>query len=809
MENEDIRRQAEEILAKLTLEEKTSLCSGKDFWHLVSYPEKGIPEVRVSDGPNGLRKTLTSESGTDANASIPATCFPTSATTGCSFDPQLMEKIGSAIGEECREEKIGVLLGPGVNIKRSPLGGRNFEYISEDPLAAGKMASAYIRGVQSQKVGTSLKHFACNNQETGRFVTDSVVDERALHEIYLPAFERAVKESRPWTVMASYNRLWGVYSSENRRLLSDILRKGYGFEGLTISDWGAVNDRPAGIRAGLDLEMPGVCENNDEKIAKAVREGTLTEDALNECVIRIIELVLKCKERQPLVYDRKAHHALAKEAAVKSCVLLKNEGGILPGGTQQKAAVIGTLARKMRYQGAGSSHIVPNRLDCPYDELTHRGLTFDYAPGYKIGKEEPDEELITEACEAAKGKDIVYLFAGLPDRYESEGFDREELFMPSCMTELIRRVSEVNENLAVILFGGSVIDTSWKDSAKAILAAYLPGEAGGEAIADILLGFENPSGKLAESWPLRLEDVPSYSYFPGYPKTVEYRESIFVGYRYYDTAKVSVSYPFGHGLSYTSFEYSDMKMDRTSFDGKGTVTVTCRVKNTGKRKGAEVVQAYISKKDPVLFRAEQELKGFEKIELESGEEKEVRFAFDARDFSFWNVRSGGWSVEGGEYEIRIGASSRDIRLRAVLTADGDGAEEPDYRESAPCYYDLDEKGMEVSVPEFFAVLGRKLPQRTRKPGSPYTINSTIGDIRERKLGQAVVSIAGKVAMKKFSGGENMNVMGKTFDDIPLRILTQMEPNLLPPWKIEAFLEMMNSRYLTGFRKLAGGGKDKK
>ena len=806
MNAEERKERAEEIVRKLTAEEKAALCSGKDFWNLVSYPEKGLPEIRVSDGPNGLRKTHAVETG--ENESIPATCFPTSATTACSFDPSLMKDIGTAIGEECRQENISVLLGPGVNIKRNPLGGRNFEYFSEDPYAAGEMACGFIDGVQSQKVGTSLKHFACNSQEKGRLVTDSVVDDRALREIYLPAFEKAVSRTQPWTVMASYNRLWGVYNSENKKLLTDILRKEFGFKGLVVSDWGAVSDRAAGVKAGCDLEMPYSGPENAEDVLKALKNGSLSEEELDRTAVRIAELILKAQEREPLVYDKKAHHEIARRAAAESCVLLKNEGGLLPGRAQQKTAVIGAMARKMRYQGAGSSHIVPNLLDCPYDELIRHGVSFDYAPGYDLNCEEPDETLIREACAAAKGKDIVYLFAGLPDAYESEGFDREDLFMPSCMTELIRQVSEVNPNLAVILMGGSVIDTSWKTSARSILAAYLPGEAGGEAIADVLLGEVNPSGKLAETWPLKLEDNPSFAYFPGYPKSVEYRESIFVGYRYYDTAKAEVSFPFGHGLSYTSFEYTDLKISRETFDGSGCTEVSCRVKNTGNAAGAEVVQAYISKKDPQLFRAEQELKGFAKIRLEPGEEKEVRFSFGARDFSIWNVRTGGWYIEGGTYEIRIGSSSRDIRLKTEITAAGDPGEEPDYRESAPCYYDLDQKTFDISIPEFYAVLGRKLTRRTRKPGTPYTMNSTLMDLKERKLGQAVLGIGKNVAMKKFGADAASQVMMESMmDDMPFRFLGQMDHKTLPRWKLEAFLEMMNSHYIKGFRELAGKGKE--
>jgi beta-glucosidase len=809
MNDEDIRTRAEEIVKTLTPDEKAVLCSGKDFWNLVSFPEKGLPEIRVSDGPNGLRKTKELETGMNITESIPATCFPTSATTGCSFDPELMKEVGSAIGEECRQEDIAVLLGPGINIKRSPLGGRNFEYISEDPHAAGEMAAAFIEGVQSQNVGTSLKHFACNNQEKGRLVTDSVVDDRALREIYLPAFEKAIRKAKPWTVMCSYNRLWGIHSSENRKLLTDILRKDFGFEGAVMSDWGAVNSRVEGVKAGCDLEMPYTGPENDRKILEAYRNGSLTKEELDRDAARVAELILKAQSRKPMTYDRRAHHEIARKAAARSCVLLKNEGHLLPGSADLKTAVIGAFAKKMRYQGAGSSHIIPNLLDCPYDELIRHGVTFDYAAGYDPDSEEPDEALIREACKAAEGKDIVYLFAGIPDRCESEGFDREDIFMPSCMTELISQVSAVNPNLAVILFGGSVIDTSWKDQARAVVAAYLPGEAGGEAVADILLGIENPSGKLSETWPLHLEDNPSYPYFPGYPKSVEYRESIFVGYRYYDTAGMEVAFPFGHGLSYTEFTYRNLSVEMDHFPEEGAVKVSCSVKNTGKCAGAETVQAYVSKTDPKLFRAEQELKGFQKISLEPGEEKEVRFAFNARDFSLWNVLTGGWFVEGGEYEIRIGSSSRDIRLKERITLQGDEGEEPDYRESAPCYYQLKGKGIDVSIPEFYAVLGRKLTRRVRKPGSPYTMDSTLSDLRERKLGQAVVGIGMKTAMKRIENDPAARAMlGGMADDMPLRFLSQVDSKVLPLWKLEAFLEMMNSHYVKGFRKLSGkGGKE--
>jgi beta-glucosidase len=806
MTENEIQEKARKITASLTLEEKASFCSGKDFWHLKSLPEKGLPEIRVNDGPFGLRIPFVSENGFE-NGSIPATCFPTSAATASSFDVSLMGEIGKALGEECREEGVSVILGPGINIKRNPLGGRNFEYISEDPCLAGKMACAYIDGVQGEGVGTSLKHYSCNSQETGRFVRESVVDDRALREIYLPAFEEAVKKSQPWTIMASYNKIYGKHSTESAKMLTQILRREWGFQGLVVSDWGAVCDRVEGVRAGCDLEMPCTGTENDEKVKRAVRDGTLSEEELDACVSRVAALILRAQDRKPFRYDRKAHHELARKAAAGSAVLLKNEDSILPGHPGQSAAVIGAMAKEMRYQGAGSSHVVPNLLDSPYDEFIRHGVSAVYEPGYDLTKEEPDEELIRKAVEAAKGKEIVYLFAGLPASYEAEGIDRKKIAMPPCMTELIKAVSEVNRSLVVILFGGSAIDVSWRNQAKAILAAYLPGEAGGEAVVDLLLGKENPSGSLAETWPEKLSDVPSCKYFPGYPKSVEYRESIFVGYRYYDTAEVAPAYPFGHGLSYTSFVCQDLETDKDTLSRGGNLTVSLIVKNTGERAGAKAVQLYLAKKDSAVFRAKQELKGFEKVFLLPGEEKKVQFILTPRDFSFWNVKTGGWFVEAGDYEIRIGTSSRDICLTHAVHAEGDSGEMPDYRKDAPCYYTLAEKHMNVSVPEFYAVLGRKLAKRNRKAGDLYTMDSTVGDVKTRKLGQAVIGIGMKVALRRLQKSGDMIGLSDEFENMPLRFFCQMEGRMLPQWKMEAFVEMMNSHYVKGFRKLAGkGGK---
>ncbi|MDR3275971.1 MAG: glycoside hydrolase family 3 C-terminal domain-containing protein [Treponema sp.] len=774
---------AEEILAQLTVGEKASLCSGLDYWKLKAIPRLGIGNVMVSDGPHGLRKQAGASDNLGNNESVPATCFPAACATASSFDPSLLAEIGGAMAEEALKEEVSVILGPGVNIKRSPLCGRNFEYFSEDPYVAGELASAMIGGIQEKGVGTSLKHYAANNQELARLICDSVVDERALREIYLAAFERAVKQAAPWTIMCSYNVINGTYASEHRELLTTILREEWGFKGLVMSDWGATADRPTGIAAGMDLEMPGSGPYNDKQIVKALRRGSLSEADLDKPALRIIELIQKSQKtleaHKGCSFSSDAHHALARKAAAQSAVLLKNEGGSLPLAAGKTVAVIGAFAKTPRFQGGGSSKINPFKVDSPLEALLEAGVPAEYAPGYTLGavtgwisgvvKQEADEEaLIREAVELAAKKDIALVFAGLPDEYESEGYDRKSLDMPDAHNRLIEAVAGANPNTLVVLMTGSPVSLPWADRVKAILLAYLGGEAVGGALADLLTGAVNPSGKLAETWPLSLADTPAYRYFPGV-RTVEYRESVFVGYRYYDTAGKAVAYPLGFGLSYTSFEYSGLSLSRSSFKPGDSVRATITLKNTGAREGAETVQLYVEAGEPAIFRPQKELRGFEKVFLKAGESRSVSFSLDERSFAYYNLPARTWAIEGGEYRVLIGASSRDIRLKAAIQVEGDGKEAllAGLREKAPDYYalkpardtvprELAPGGLDIGAASFEAVLGRPIPQAEpqggRGPGA-FSINTSFEDIKDTFIGRLLWKFLNKEIDRRFPGAE--------------------------------------------------------
>ncbi|MDR3146363.1 MAG: glycoside hydrolase family 3 C-terminal domain-containing protein [Treponema sp.] len=799
-------KRAKELVAQMTLEEKASLCSGRDFWFLKGIPRLGLEPIMVTDGPHGLRKQAGEADHLGVNRSVPATCFPTAAATACSFDRKLLEEIGGAIGEECRAEGVAVLLGPGANIKRSPLCGRNFEYFSEDPLLSGEMAAALIKGVQSQGVGTSLKHYAVNNQETCRMVVNAVVDERALREIYLAGFERAVKKARPWTLMCSYNRVNGVYASEHKRLLTDILRDEWGFEGLVMTDWGAANDRVLGLEAGLDLEMPGSGGVNDAKILEAVKKGVLDEGILNRAAERVTELILKARDRQGAAgasgYDAAAHHALARRAARESAVLLKNDG-ILPVASGVRAALIGAFAKQPRYQGAGSSRINPTRLDNAHDALREQGLDFEYAPGYSLEPgSPPDPKLIGEAADLARGKDLALVFAGLPDEYESEGFDRSSLAMPESHTRLIEAVAAANPNTVVILQCGAPVELPWAGRVKGILLAYLGGQAGGGACADLLLGRFSPSGKLAETFPLRMEDNPSFPRFPGTSKTVEYRESIFTGYRYYDAAKAAPAYHFGFGLSYTAFEYSNLRISAPQWKPGEILTVSLDVRNTGSRRGAEIVLLYLGLETSRIFRAEKELAGFEKIYLEPGETGTLSFTLDAGSFSYYNVPAASWAVEGGVYQIMAAASGRDIRLRGSVTVAGDGREERlrSLAEKAPAYYRLASGNLkippDISGADFEALYGGPLPPDHRLPGEAFTINNTLNDIGDHPAGKAfrdsVLAGIGQAFGAKDEGDESMARMFEAMlGDMPLRGLVMMSQGQLGHEQLSQILAALN------------------
>ena len=650
------------LVAQMTLEEKAGLCSGLDFWHTKPVERLEVPSVMVSDGPHGLRKQDLEADHLGMNTSIEAVCMPAACATAASFDRAMIEKMGQSIGDSCQHEQLSVVLGPAVNIKRSPLCGRNFEYFSEDPYLAGEMSASFINGVQSRNVGTSIKHFAANNQEHRRMSSSSNVDERTLREIYFPAFEISVKKAQPWTVMCSYNRINGVYASEDPWLLTKVLREDWGFEGYVMSDWGAVSNRVAGIKAGLDLEMPSSGGVNDRKIVQAVLTGKLDEKYVDLACERILNINYRYLEnaKPETPWDKEADHALAAKIAGECMVLLKNEEDILPLNKEDKIAFIGEFAEKPRFQGGGSSHINCFKTTSALEAA--EGLSVVYAQGYSVAADEATDDMIAQAVAAAKDAKVAVIFAGLPDSYESEGYDRTHMAMPACQNKLIDAVVEANPNTVVVLHNGSPVEMPWIGKVKAVLETYLGGQAVGTATVDVLFGDVNPSGHLAETFPIKLSDNPSYLFYGGEKDNTDYREGIFVGYRYYDRKEMNVQFPFGHGLSYTTFEYSNLDLSDREITDEDTMTATVTVTNTGSRTGKTVVQLYVRDVQSTVIRPVRELKGFEKVELRPGESKEVTFTLDKRSFAYWNQDIQDWHVETGEFAIEIGQSSRDIQL---------------------------------------------------------------------------------------------------------------------------------------------------
>lgn len=791
-----------ETIQKMTLEEKASLCSGHDYWHSEGVPSAGIPSVMLTDGPHGIRKRAekTSEKSHSILKGAPAICYPTASATACSWDADLLYKMGQALGDECLKERISVLLGPGVNIKRSPLCGRNFEYFSEDPVLAGEMAAAFINGVQSKGIGTSIKHYAVNNQETRRMTVNAVVDERTLRELYLAPFETAVKKAQPWTVMCAYNRLNGVYCAENKWLLTDVLRRDFGFEGIVVTDWGAENDRVEGLLAGQELEMPFSGGANDRKIAQAVRDGKISEGFLDQMVDRLIDLAKKSeKVLGDYTYDAAAHHALAREIAGQCMVLLKNEGGLLPLKKNQRVALIGEMAKRPRYQGAGSSQINPTQLDCAYDTMLQEGIAVDYAPGYSTDRKNKisDDMLLSEAIAKAKGADVAVLFIGLTDEYETEGNDRKHMQLPPLHNRLVNEVSKVNPNVVVVLAGGAAFELPWADRVPAILHSHLCGQAGGSAAVDILFGDVNPCAKLAETYPMVLADVPSTNYFPGTAVSVEYREGIYVGYRYYDKANVGVRFPFGYGLSYTTFEYSDLALSAGSIKDTDTLTVSFQVKNTGGVDGAEIAQVYVADVDSTIYRAPKELKGFRKIFLKAGEEKTVSVTLDKRAFAYYNVALGDWHVESGEFKILVGASSRDIRLEGSVEVQSTvEAEIPDYRASAPSYYSGDL--MHVPDAEFEAVLGHEIPSSVRDERLPLTLTNTFEDAKNGKWGGRINRLMGKML-------DPDSMAGALAVQSPIKLFIVDSMGVFSPEMAEGLLLILNEdKFAKGMGKILKG-----
>lgn len=706
------------LISQMTLEEKASLCSGRNFWNTKPIERLGIPSIMLTDGPHGLRKQGGKEDHLGLNASIPSTCYPVAASLASSWDESLIEEMGKHLGLEAKSEKVSVLLGPGVNIKRSPLCGRNFEYFSEDPLLSGKCGAALIRGIQSNGVSACVKHFAANSQEHLRMTSDSVMDERTLREIYLPAFEIAVKEGKTKSLMTSYNLLNGEFCNENNHLLTDILQNEWGFDGMVVTDWGGNNDRVMGLKAGCNLEMPSTKGETDRQIVKAIGEGRLNEALLDERVDTLLDVIFDTEKelKNACVYDAKEHHAFARKIAAECVVLLKNEKNILPISNDKKIAVIGDFAKIPRYQGAGSSRVNPTMLDNGLEQMKFSGMNvLDYEQGFlRHGKK--SQKMIDSACKLAEKADVVVLWLGLDEGSEAEGVDRTTLSLPENQLVLLKAVCAVNKNIVVVLSCGSIVTMEWDIECNAVLHGYLGGQAGAGAIADILCGKCNPSGKLAETVPLSLDSIASSSYYPGKEATAEYREGIFVGYRYFDTAKKEVKYPFGFGLSYTTFAYSDISIVDNN--------VHFTIENTGKSDGAEVAEVYMSSKASEVFHAEQELCGFACVFLRAGEKQKICIKLNDRAFSYWNVITNSWEIAGGNYEVRVGASSRDIKLKANIERIGTNEILPSDSTIFAPYFSGEVSN--ISDETFKALLGREIPSALWDRNAPLHFNSTIG-----------------------------------------------------------------------------------
>ncbi len=792
----------DKILKEMTLEEKASLASGKTFWLTKPIPRLGVPSVLMTDGPHGLRKEVGAERDEKGRTNVmksseKSTCFPPAVTSASTWDPDLLYRMGQAIGEEAQAQHVSTVLGPGINMKRNPLCGRNFEYFSEDPLLASRLATSFVQGVQSQDVGCSLKHFCGNNQEYNRMSVDTIVDERTLREIYLPAFERTVKDAQPYQVMCSYNKLNGTYLSDNRRMLTDVLRKEWHFDGIVVSDWGATNDRVEGVKAGMDLQMPTCKGIDDRAVVRAVRNGDLDEADLDAMTARLLRYAFRCADGQTgAATDYTKHHALCREIGAKGAVLLKNEG-LLPLRDDETVAVIGKLAEESRYQGAGSSRIECKNLVHLTTALRQEGKKYTYAQGYTLQGDGVDENLLQEAVRTARGKDKVVLVVGLTDAYESEGFDRTHLDLPEGHNKLVEAVLAVNKNVVIVLEGGSPMRMPWKDKVGAILNVYLQGEAVGESICDLLYGKVCPCGKLAETFPEELSDVLSQKYFPMGPKTVEYREGIFIGYRYFDSARKNVAFPFGFGLSYTSFVLSD-------FAVTDDFTVTCTVENVGKVAGSEVVQAYVHAVDSPVFRAEKELKGFTRVSLEPSEKKTVTVKLDERAYAFYNTAVNDWSVLSGKYEILVGTSSRDILFTEERTVVGqEEVALPAYSEEVKQVYGRIDACTEIPASAFASLYGKELPDNSPYKVGNFHQNCTLSDVSCTKVGKGIVKVMKFIG--KLIAGDSVNaaMIVNTVTSLPLRAFSGFSGGALSPYSVAGLVDIFNKKK-GGFRKFLAG-----
>ena len=786
-----------DIIKQMTLEEKCYLFSGKDFWQSRSVERLGVPNMTLSDGPHGIRKQEGAGDQLGLNGSLPATCYPTAATIANSWDPALGEEIGAHLGAEAASQDVCVLLGPGLNIKRSPFCGRNFEYFSEDPYLAGKMAASYVRGIQKNGISACPKHFAANSQELRRMASDSVMDERTLREIYLTGFEIAVKEGHAKSIMSSYNRVNGVYANENPHLLQEILRDEWGFDGFVVSDWGASNDHVEGVRAGSHLEMPTTGGDSDLELVEAVKSGRLDEKLLDQRVDELLDVILSTtKAVAPLKgkpFDVEKHHAMAAKASEQSIVLLKNENNILPLKKGTKVAVIGEVAQKARYQGAGSSVVNPTKLDHTMDVIGNFGLDVaGFEAGYpRSGKGDPAMQ--AKAVELAKKADIVLLYIGLDEISESEGLDRAHMSLPQSQVDLIEAVAAVNPNIVAVMSAGSAVEMPWLPKCKALIHGYLCGQAGASSVLKAIMGEVNPSGKLAETYPVKYADVSSAPYFPAKERTAEYRESIFVGYRYFETANVPVLFPFGFGLSYTTFEYSGLNVTDKE--------VTFTLKNTGKMDGAEVAQLYVSKTDGEVFRPAKELKGFQKVFLKAGESKKVTIKLDDKAFRYFNVNTNKFEVEGGEYTVMVGASCADVKLSGKVSVQGTGAESPYDKARFAKYFSGDIKN--ISDAEFEALLGRPIPDGSWS--GTLEMNDAICQLYYAKswIARQAYKIMTNMLNKSIAKGEpDLNI---TFIyNMPFRGIAKMAGGMCTMEMAEGILTICNGHFFKGLGAVIGG-----
>lgn len=786
----------QDIIDKMTLEEKCAFLSGKTVWETRDVKRLGIPSIFCSDGPHGVRKQAGEGDHLGLNASLPATCFPTAATIANSWNEKLGEEMGRALGEEAASQNVHVLLGPGLNIKRSPFCGRNFEYFSEDPYLAGKMAASYVKGIQSQGIYACPKHFAVNSQELRRMAMNAVLDERTLREIYLTGFEIAVKEGKAKTIMSSYNEVNGVYANENKHLLQEILRKEWGFDGIVITDWGASNDHVAGVAAGSNLEMPAPGLDPARELIAAINDGSLKMEELDACVDDLLDAVLVLSENanhRPTMFDKEAHHALAKKAVHESAVLLKNEDDILPLQAGCKVAIIGDFAVEPRYQGAGSSVVNPTQLETTQQVIGEYDLQVaGIGLGYKRTGE-ADDGLKQEALALAGKADVVLYYFGLDELSESEGLDRVHMRIPKVQVELLEEMAKVNPNIVGVMSAGASVEMPWEGACKAILHGYLNGQAGAGAMLDILTGKVNPSGKLNETYPVKYEDTPAYHNFPSKERNSEYREGIFVGYRYYDTAGVKVQYPFGYGLSYTTFAYSDLRVDDEG--------VTFKVTNTGKCDGAEIAQLYVGMKGGKVFRPAKELKGFAKVFLKAGESEDVTISFDDKTFRYWNVKTNAWEIEGGTYQVMVGANVADIRLEAEVAITGTGAEIPYDQAKLPSYYGGNVQNVQAA--EFTELLGTPIPDGSWK--GELGVNDAICQLNHAKSGLARLIYRILTNMKEKSeakGKPDLNIL--FIYNMPFRGIAKMTGGAVSMDMVRGMVLVVNGHFFKGLGKIISG-----